>query len=63
MKWPFQDEFCDAIFFKDEADFYDKILRLQTDNDLYVNCLNKQYDIVKKYFNKEWIKNYIISKI
>jgi len=63
MKWPFDDEFCDEVFFKDEVDFYNKISLFQSDFNLYLKCLNKQYDIVKKYFNKEWIKTYIISKI
>ena len=63
MKWPFDDEFCDEVFFKDETDFYNKIVALQTDNDLYLKCLTKQYNIVNKYFNKKWIRNYIISLI
>lgn len=63
MKWPFDDEFCDEIFFSNEREFYDKVFRLYNDNNLYLKCLNKQYDIVRKYFNKEWIRNYIISKI
>lgn len=39
------------------------INNFSTDNDLYLKCLKNQYTIVKKYFNKEWLRNYILSKI
>jgi len=39
------------------------ILDNNNNDDLYKNCLENQYQIVSKYFNKEWLKKYILSKI
>lgn len=63
LKWPFDEEFCEETFFKDENDFFIKLNRFQSDNKLYLECLNQQYNIVNKYFNKEWLRNYILQFI
>ena len=39
------------------------LYKLHHNHELYLSCLENQYNIVNKYFNKEWLKNYILSKI
>lgn len=65
LLWPFDnnESFSKETIFKDENDFYNIINNLSKDNDLYLKCLKNQYYIVKKYFNKEWIRNYILLRI
>lgn len=60
LKWPFDETFCDETIFKDSTDFKIKINNLINDKDLYEKCLNIQNNIFKKYFNKKWIKEYIL---
>lgn len=65
LLWPFDknESFSKETIFKNENDFYNIINNLSNDKELYLKCLKNQYDIVKKYFNKEWLRNYILSKI
>lgn len=63
MKWPFDEEFCEETMFSDNIDYFVKLTKLRENHELYRKCLETQYNIVNKYFNKEWIKNYILSKI
>jgi len=65
LLWPFDKNECFSkeTIFKDENDFYNIINNMSNDNELYLKCLKNQYDIVKKYFNKNWLRNYILSKI
>lgn len=63
LVWPFPEKFSDECQFTNGNDFYENLLKLQNNNELYLNCLINQYKIVSKYFNKEWLKNYILSKI
>lgn len=65
LLWPFDnnESFSKETIFKDENEFYNIINNLSKDNDLYLKCLKNQYTIVKKYFNKEWLRNYILSRI
>lgn len=58
LKWCFDDNFCEETIFKDADDFHNKINRLQ-DEILYNKCLQKQNELVEKYFNKEWLRKYI----
>lgn len=60
LKWPFDETFCNETIFKDSTDFKIKINNLINDKDLYEKCLNIQNNIFKKYFNKKWIKEYIL---
>lgn len=64
LLWPFDDgdSFSNETIFKDDSDFFYKINKLQ-DKELYYKCLTNQYYIVKKYFNKKWLRNYILSSI
>jgi hypothetical protein len=63
LKWPFEEKFSEETIFYDAADFINKINKLREDIDLYNNCLNNQNIIFFKYFNKNWIKTYILKYI
>ena len=65
LLWPFEDNetFSKETVFKNDTEFISVINNLQNDNELYLKCLINQYNIVTKYFNKEWIKNYVIKNI
>ena len=63
LKWPFDEEFSEETVFKNEIDFVEKIRRLEADSALYSKCLENQNHIFQKYFNKDWIRNYIIQHI
>lgn len=58
LKWCFDDNFSEETIFKDAEDFHRKIDNLQ-DEILYNKCLEKQNELVEKYFNKEWLRKYI----
>ena len=59
LKWPFEERFSEETVFVDEDDFFNKINVLIKNGDIYKKCLDNQNEIYKKYFNKEWIRNYI----
>ena len=61
LKWPFDEIFSEETVFTDETDFVKKIQTLVNDENLYKKCLDNQNSIYNKYFNKEWIRNYIIG--
>jgi hypothetical protein len=63
LRWPFEECFAEETIFKDSNDFFEKIDRLSTDDELYNKCLMIQYNIVEKYFNKKWVKDYILQVI
>jgi len=65
LLWPFEnnESFSEETIFKDEEDFINIINKLENDNELYLKCIENQYTIVKKYFNKDWIRNYILLHI
>jgi hypothetical protein len=65
LLWPFEndDKFSEELIFKNEHEFITILNNLAGNNDLYLKCLENQYNIVKKYFNKNWLKKYIINKI
>jgi hypothetical protein len=65
LLWPFEngDSFSKEPIFKNEHEFFYIINELSKDNELYLKCLKNQYNIVKKYFNKEWLRSYITKKI
>ena len=60
LNWGFDESFCYETIFKDANDFKIKINNLLNDTVLYENCLNIQNNIFKNYFNKKWIKEYIL---
>ena len=63
LKWPFEEYFSEETIFTDEEDFIKKLYALESDIELYKKCLRNQTVIVLKYFNKQWVKNYILSFI
>jgi hypothetical protein len=65
LLWPFEknDSFSQETIFKNEQEFFQIINELNNHNELYLKCLNNQYEIVKKYFNKEWLRNFILTHI
>ena len=65
LLWPFNDgdSFSNETIFKDADDYYKKMMALTNNEQLYYECLKNQYNIVKKYFNKEWLRLYICSKL
>jgi len=63
IKWPFDEEFSQETKFLTSADFITMINNLRTVPYLYEKCINNQNYIVKKYFNKKWLRNYILEKL
>lgn len=63
LKWPFNESFSEETIFKDDIDFLYKINKLNSDNILYKKCMENQLNIFNKYFNKIWIKDYILKYI
>jgi FkbM family methyltransferase len=63
LKWPFDEEFSKETIFIDDTDFFEKITRLNNDKELYIKCLTQQMYIYNKYFNKKWIRSYILNHI
>ena len=65
LLWPFDnnENFSKETTFKNENEFFFIINELSKDNELYLKCLKNQHDIVKKYFNKEWLRDYITKKL
>jgi hypothetical protein len=65
LKWPFEedDEFNDELKFRDEKEFYKIMDKLNKNPDFYNKCLENQNKIFNKYFNLEWIRDYILQYI
>ena len=63
LKWPFDEQFSEETVFKNEDEFIKNITTLQNDNTLYRKCLDNQLNIYNKYFNKKWIKDYVVKYI
>jgi hypothetical protein len=63
LKWPFEERFSEETIFANEHEFFNKIEVLIGNPEIYKKCLDNQNEIYKKYFNKEWISNYIVSKL
>lgn len=63
LKWPFnaEDNFNEELKFKDEYEFYNIINTLAINESLYNKYLQNQNYIFNKYFNIEWIKNYLLN--
>ena len=62
LVWPFSENFSDECYFTNGDDFYYNLQKLTNNDELYKKCLNNQYLIINKYFNKEWLRQYIIYK-
>jgi hypothetical protein len=55
--------FLEETIFDDENDLYEKINRLNMDDNLYAKCLKWQNYIIKIYMNLEYLRSYIQDKI
>ena len=62
--WPFEEGDClpEITQFETANELADKLTILSTNNELYTSTLMRQQYIVDKYFNKEWLRNYILNK-
>jgi len=58
-----EDKFSEECFFSNATEFYNNYLKLENNPELYNKCLENQKYIVKKYFNNNWLWNYINTKI
>ena len=63
LKWPFGEEFSKETVFKTAEELIEKINYLERNPEVYNKCLENQKNIFKKYFNKKWIRDYIINYI
>ncbi len=61
LVWPFPEKFSEECYFTNGEEFANNVYKLFSNNELYQKCLENQYNIVHKYFNKEWLKDYILS--
>jgi hypothetical protein len=65
LNWGFEegDAFSEETIFHDENDFFEKSQKLLNNNEIYNKCLNNQKYLVDKYFTKDYMRNYILSKL
>jgi hypothetical protein len=63
LEWGFDegDNFHPDAFFSTAEEFKQKLDKLINNEEHYKECLNQQERIIKKYFNKKWLRNYIES--
>jgi len=62
LVWNFSEPFSKETIFDDENDLYEKIQRLNEDDELYKKCLERQNYIIKTYMNLEYLRGYIQDK-
>ena len=62
LKYMFPEEFAEETEFETAREYFDKMTRLIQDKDLYDRCLKQQFDIVKRYLNLPWLRQYIVDK-
>jgi hypothetical protein len=65
LNWGFEegDSFSEETIFYNEIDFIKKSEKLLNNNDLYNKCLTNQRYLVDKYFSKDYLRNYIFTKV
>lgn len=61
LVWPFEEEWAEETIYKTPEEFIEKLERLRSDPSLYKKCIDRQGHIKRKYFSKEWIRNYILQ--
>lgn len=64
LEWGFdnEDSFSPETIFTTSQEFFQK-LKLLENEQIYMKCLNNQRFLKQKYMNKEYLRNYILSKI
>ena len=60
--WPFEEKFDENTIFENKDDFISKMNKFNSDSSVYLTAKQKQDFIFNRYFNKEWLRNYILSK-
>jgi hypothetical protein len=65
LKWPFEegDAFPEEAIFSTAEECFAKADALLWNDELYISVLEKQQALVKKYFNRDFLRKYIISHI
>jgi len=65
LNWGFEegDAFSEETIFYNEVDFVEKSQKLLNDEAIYNKCLANQKYLVDKYFSKEYMRNFILSKL
>jgi len=65
LNWGFEegDSFHEACYFSSGDEFVSKKNRLLSDENLYNSALSCQENLVRKYFNKEALKEYILRTV
>lgn len=63
--FPFEknDFFANECVFVHATEFIEKVYRLKNDLNLYKQCKEQQEYILNKYYNYNWIRNYVDSKL
>ena len=62
LVWPFPEKFSEECYFESKEEFIENLNKLSNE-ETYKKCISNQYEIVIKYFNNEWLRSYILSKI
>ena len=62
LVWPFPEKFSEECYFETKDEFIENLNKLSNE-ETYNKCISNQYEIVSKYFNIHWMRNYILSKI
>jgi hypothetical protein len=60
LVWPFESPILEECIFENAEEYFIKLDYLMKHDDVYNKCLAHQYAIVNKYFNKAWLRNYIL---
>lgn len=63
LKWPFPEEFRAETIFENDNDLYLKIKTLESNTKLYLDCLQKQNEIVDNFMNTTYLRQYILDTI
>ena len=65
LAWGFEegDHFSDLCIFSDGDDFLKKKIALLGNQETYQSALQQQETLIRKYFNKDALRNYIIQKV
>jgi hypothetical protein len=63
LKWNFDNDFCQETIFDDENDFYNKMVILETQPEIYEKCIKKQNEILDTYMSKKYLRQYIEQSI
>jgi len=63
ITFPFDGFPLKETIYESKEDFIQKVTYLQSNDEYYNECMEKQKHIVKEYLNNEWLRDYIISRM